>query len=130
MIRPSPKALFLLALGLPLAALAVWHPMLWWVWALGVCGLGFCFGLDVILAPAPRHVQLGLEPGGTLYLGEPASMALTLQTGALRRGIEAELVCQFEGEMPPMEPLRFAVWRSGEGRVEVPLRPERRGGWA
>jgi len=125
MIQPSPRALALLALGLPVAALPslVW-PRLWplWVIFLGVTLLAW--GLDAVLCP--RQLQWRLEAPEVLPMATTGTAAMTLEfaTQSPRRSVEVRL--EVSENLTPPSPVQGSL-SPGSPLLAVPLVPRRRG---
>ena len=125
-MRPSPRALFLAACGLPLAVLpALGLSSAWFGWALF---WGLLLGLvatDAILAPRRSDLHLEVSVPDLLYVGASAKAALVLAPLRAARS-RVELRLDLSTHLQPTSPLRGTL---GARKLElfVELRALKRG---
>ena len=125
-MRPTGRCLGMLAAGLPLAALptltSVPGAFVWWMVYLAGCGLAVA--AELMLLPMPRAVQLRVLSPSVQHLGEAAAIAIEVDA-AREVALDAEL--EVVGDAEPMPMGRLLAGPGQPARVELPLRPRRRG---
>lgn len=126
MIRPTPRAVVLLAAGFPLALLpALVATPLWTVWAAALGGTLALVAADWWLAVAPADVTVRAALPGTLYVGDRDVLRLTV-TARTGRTLPVEVLCDLDPTLEAQPPARVEAGPSG-AEVDVPLVPRRRG---
>ncbi|MBX3462093.1 MAG: DUF58 domain-containing protein [Planctomycetes bacterium] len=124
MIRPTPRALGLLAAGLPIAALPTLdpEPWAWQPWVLWLAALGVALAIDWFLLPATLPVAV--SPPQLVHLGQPAEVELA---ATATRRCRLELQLELTGDAEPPAPATMAVLPPIVATTRVPLHPRRRG---
>lgn len=126
-MRPTPRAVLLLALGLPLALLpAQLHPRLWPLWIAFLAVAALALGLDAVLLPRARALRVEAELPGQLMVGQEGEARLRIELAEVGSRRAAQLLADLSDTLAPQPPARF---RLGRGAVTLPLRllPVRRG---
>jgi uncharacterized protein (DUF58 family) len=125
MIAPTPRALRLAAVGLPVSLIPVFAPTLWGIWiGLTACTI-LALGLDALLVAPARRVDATADIPATMHVGARAAAAITVSTPAQQRG-PVELVAELGERLAP-QPEQRAPLRDGIARFELSLAPTRRG---
>ena len=128
MISPTPRAIFLMLLGVPLmVAIALMRPDLWIIsagWIGGVAGLVL---VDAVMAASLRAYQVNLDTPALLYVGgsDPANLTPHFAQGPLPRRLEILLEVNAHLETIPAAGLRG--WQGRTRPHSLPLTPTRRG---
>ena len=128
MISPTPRAIFLMLLGVPLMlAIALMAPALWTVSAGWIVGVGALILMDAMLGASLRAYKLDLAPPALLYVGgsDPLPIVLSFADGPLPRRIQVQLETNEILEDIPAKGLRG--WDGRERPHEFALTPKRRG---
>ncbi|WP_213268767.1 DUF58 domain-containing protein [Hyphomonas sp.] len=128
MISPTPRAVFLMLMGMPLLlAIALLAPGLWILSAGWIAGVSGIVLMDGLLGARLRayEVKAGLPP--LLYVGErdTASLKLRFATGPLPERIEIQL--ETNEFIPQPDPQGLRGWDARERHYEMDLSPGRRG---
>jgi uncharacterized protein (DUF58 family) len=124
-MRPSPRAVLLLALGLPVALLpAVFGTGLWVVWPafLGLAVLAG--GVDLVLGRPARAMRVDFDVPETLFIGDRGVLTADVTTG---RAMTFEALLELSGDLAEQPLTTFSVGPSGRAVLELPLVPRRRG---
>tara|TARA_R110002094_G_scaffold190243_1_gene164954 strand:- start:4059 stop:5372 length:1314 start_codon:yes stop_codon:yes gene_type:complete len=127
-ISPTPRAIFLMLLGVPLMlAIALMAPALWTVSAGWIVGVGALILMDAMLGASLRAYKLDLAPPALLYVGgsDPLPIVLSFADGPLPRRIQVQLETNEILEDIPAKGLRG--WDGRERPHEFALTPKRRG---
>lgn len=128
MISPTPRAIFLMLMGMPLLiAVALLAPGLWVLsagWIAAVCGVIL---LDGMMGARLRAYGADVGLPALLYVGEEdaAKIRLQFEHGPLPGRIEIQL--ETNAFIPQPEPKGLRGWESRERHFDLPLRPDRRG---
>jgi uncharacterized protein (DUF58 family) len=127
-ISPTPRAIFLMLMGVPIfITLALFAPQLWILSAGWVAGVFSIILLDAIIGPrlASFRVDIGAPP--FLYVGEEAHILLTLafEAGPLPRRVEIQL--ETSEIMPPLAAQGLRGWEGRARTFYQPVMAERRG---
>ncbi|KCZ51775.1 DUF58 domain-containing protein [Hyphomonas pacifica] len=128
MISPTPRAIFLMLLGVPLMVLiALLRPELWIICAGWIGAIGGLILLDAMVGPSLRAYQVKMDVPPLLYVGatDPVDLTLSFSTGALPRRIEILLEVNETLEDMPAKGLRG--WNNRERTYAFGLTPLRRG---
>lgn len=128
MISPTPRAIFLMLLGVPLMlAIALMAPVLWTVSAGWIVGVGALILMDAMLGASLRAYKLDLGPPALLYVGgsDPLPIVLSFEDGPLPRRIQVQLETNDILADIPARGLRG--WDGRERPHEFTLTPKRRG---
>lgn len=125
-MRPTRRCLWLLAAGLPVAALPTLAgaPALWVVWVAHVGAVGLLLAIELLLLPPVRALRIRTLPPPVVALGEDA--AIVVEVDAARR-VAVAVELEVAGDAAP---LAGALLQAGPGvaaRAELPLQPRRRG---
>jgi uncharacterized protein (DUF58 family) len=84
-MHPTRRALWIAALGLPVALLpAVVHARLWPFWPVYLGLFALALGLEALLSPRRREVTCAAEVPGALYIGEEGEARLTVRVPSPR----------------------------------------------
>ncbi len=128
MIRPTRRAVAILAMGMPLAILiATFAPGRW--------ALSFDYGLLVLLAMAadglvafPRRLlRVVLNIPERLYVGERGIITAVIGPTRYRRIARFELLCEQRGAIDPPEMVALELPAGREAHAMLPIIPRRRG---
>ena len=126
MIRPTPRALWWMALGVPLSLVpAALAERLWPVWVACTALLLLALATDLVLAPPARALSLSVEAPAFVYVGDaPGRLLVRLALGGRDRACEARLELS-----PPLAEVPAQVVQLAQGRatLEFPLAVARRG---
>ena len=128
MISPTPRAIFLMLLGVPLMVLiALMRPELWTVCAGWIGAISGLILLDAMVGASLRAYQVKVDAPPLLYVGatDPVDLTLEFSTGALPRRIEILLEVNERLEDMPAKGLRG--WNDRERSYTFELSPLRRG---
>ena len=128
MISPTPRAIFLMLLGVPLMlAVALMAPALWIVSAGWIVGVGALILLDAMIGASLRAYAPELEMPPLLYVGgsDPLPLVLRFNEGPLPRRVQVKLETNELLEDIPAKGLRG--WEGNERPYEFTLTPTRRG---
>lgn len=111
MIRPTPRAVLLFSLGVPVALLLlVWRPSLWpFSFDLSLLAL-VVTGVDALLILPRRSLVVDLEAPKRLPVGNEGRIEVTLRSSRSMRPVRIEAAVDLDGplETPPMVAARFA----------------------
>lgn len=129
MIRPTRRAVLLLAAGIPVALVpALVEPRLWGTW------LGYLFlavvaiGLDAILLPPERRLAVETRAPKTLYAGDEGSLTVVLDAPGFDRAARVEALCDLDPALLAPQPATEHEPIPGRPvEVRVALVPRRRG---
>lgn len=128
MISPTPRAIFLMLLGVPLMVLvALVRPELWVVCAGWIGAVGGMVLVDVLIGPALRMFEAELDPPPVLYVGgeTPLDATFRFTQGPLPRRMEVLLeVNEFLDDAPA---IGLRGWDGRERQYAFTLVPRRRG---
>jgi uncharacterized protein (DUF58 family) len=124
MTRPTPRALWLAAAGLPLSLLpALVRPQLWPLWVVGVFLLCLALGADLLLSPPPSRLELTASGPALLHVGRPAALRLAL---TLPGAAAVQVACDLGALLEPA-PLLEVPLSDGKATAEIALLPHQRG---
>jgi uncharacterized protein (DUF58 family) len=111
MIRPTPRAVLLFSLGIPVALLMlVWNPALWpFSFDLSLLAL-LVTGVDALLIMPKRALGVSVGAPPRLPVGNESSIEVALNTGNSVRPVWIEAAIDTDGplETPPARSIRFA----------------------
>src|SRR4051794_34105364 len=100
-MRPTPRAIVLFALGIPVALLPVAvAARLWPLWPAYLGVLALALGIDALWAPRRKAVGCAVEMPGTIYIGEEEEAVLTVTMPTWRRATVAVAVDLSERLVP------------------------------
>ncbi|MFN4025148.1 MAG: DUF58 domain-containing protein [Hyphomonas sp.] len=128
MISPTPRAIFLMLMGMPLLiGIALMAPSLWIVsggWIAGICGIVLT---DALLGARLRAFQVDVTVPPLLYVGEaePLPLRLSFDEGPLPARIE--ILLETNELIPPLPGQGLRGWDAGERHYELKLTASRRG---
>ena len=128
MIRPTPRAVALLACGLPVAlvpALSGSSSWLGWVIFLGASLV--LLAVDAALLCRSSALRLEVELPDTLFIGQARPAVLTVAGPPRRAPSVVELLPHLGPLLETQASRQVPVGDDGHARTEVPLRPHRRG---
>jgi uncharacterized protein (DUF58 family) len=126
MIRPTGRALGVMAAGLPVAAVPTLSgdATAWTVWLTFLGVLAVAFAVELALLPAARAVAVDVTAPPVVHLGDPSDVVLTARSRRRAR-VEVRLACS--GDTEPMAAADLEVGPQGHTDAPLPLRPRRRG---
>lgn len=127
MIRPTPRAVAVFALGIPLAfALLLADPDLW-PYVPAYLFLA-CFALlaDAGLALSPQRLTVRVNLPVSLHVGVPAEFLVRLEPQSRRRPV-VELLCDVDGNLEQPPRLSAPLDPQDDTQVAFQLRARRRG---
>jgi uncharacterized protein (DUF58 family) len=127
-ISPTPRAIFLMLLGVPLMlAIALMAPALWIVSAGWIVGTGALILLDAMIGASLRAYEPELDIPPLLYVGasDPLPLVLRFTGGPLPRRVQVKLETNALLEDIPAKGLRG--WEGNERPYDFTLTPKRRG---
>ncbi|KCZ97313.1 hypothetical protein HPO_15888 [Hyphomonas polymorpha PS728] len=128
MISPTPRAVFLMLMGMPLLiAIALFAPGLWILsagWIAGVCGIVL---MDGLLAAQLRAFEVEADIPPLLYVGEetPLPLRLRFAKGPLPARLEIQL--ETNEFIPQPAPQGLRGWEARTRHYDADLTPSRRG---
>ncbi|MFW6027686.1 MAG: DUF58 domain-containing protein [bacterium] len=127
-MRPTRKAVLLMAAGIPLSVVLILiQPGLWFYdLAATITATVFC-ALDAVLAAPVRALRLGAQAPNTLHIGEEDRLRLRIGLTSGPRRSPLAITCDVNGILPPAPRLETVVGPGFETEAELPLRPLRRG---
>ncbi len=126
MIRPTPRAVLLAAAGFPVALLpALVHPRLWGAWLVAFALLLLGIGLDAVLAPSPRRLEVAVDVPAQLAVGETG--ALVVRLSSPRGARKVEVLCELHEDLAPVPAALAELPPRGRAEVRFALRARRRG---
>lgn len=128
MISPTPRAIFLMLLGVPLMlAIALMAPALWTVSAGWIVGVGALILMDAMIGASLRAFKVDLGPPALLYVGgsDPLPVVLSFSDGPLPGRIEVHL--ETNGILEDIPARQLRGWDRRERPHEFTLTPTRRG---
>jgi uncharacterized protein (DUF58 family) len=125
-MRPTPRAVLLVAAGFPVALLpALVAGPLWVAWAAVLAGTLAILAAEWLLAVKASAIELEAQAPAALYVGDRDALRLTLRARAAR-GVGLELLCDLDETLEPQPAVRLTATAAG-ARAEVALVPRRRG---
>ena len=128
MISPTPRAIFLMLMGMPiLIAIALFAPELWILSAGWIAAVGGVILLDGMMGPRLRAYSADVDAPSLLYVGEEEAVPIRL---AFDRGpVPTRIEIQLETNefLPQTDPKGLRGWDGRERVYELPLTPARRG---
>jgi uncharacterized protein (DUF58 family) len=132
-MRPTVRALFVLCAGIPVCVgIGLADAQLWPLGGIFIGGALTVIGLDILLAPWRRDLEVTTEVPGALFIGRDATVRATVNFAGRAAARAVELLCVTS---PPLvRPLPIAVepnidanTEDGDNYAEIPLTAERRG---
>lgn len=128
MIRPTRRAVLLLAAGTPLPLLMLLYDERLWSFALDYIVLFLlAFAVDLALARRAGDVAPLVEVTRTWYIGDAGAVGVTVAPSRHRRPVAFELLGDYRGDVAPLSPVRGVQQPGRALRVELEATPERRG---
>jgi len=125
-IFPTPRAIALAALGLPLALFpALLNPGLFGLWLSYALLFLLAFGLDAALCLPPSRMQVLVEAPGELAVGTAG--ALTVRLTSPRAVARAEVLFDLHPDFEPAKAAFLTLKAGLAAKGLVPLRANRRG---
>lgn len=128
MISPTPRAIFLMLMGVPLLiAVALLAPGLWILSAGWIAGVAGIILMDALIGPRLTAYRAELALPALLYVGEedPVPIHLSFETGPLPARIEIQL--ETNALIPPLAAQGLRGWDAGERTYDQPVTAIRRG---
>jgi len=128
MIRPTRKAVWLFAAGIPPALFMVIYDRDLWPFSFdyGLLIL-LMIALDAALAFPPRLLAIKIEPPDKLYVGERGAVRVTIAAARHPRRTGFELLLEQHGDLDPAQIVAADLPVGHEARAELALLPRRRG---
>ena len=128
MIRPTPRAVLIFVLGIPLALfLVINDPQLWpWSFDYGAVVL-VAIAADFALAFPSRRLILMVDVPETLQIGEQGNLAATIGKTRYARATRFELLCEQRGEADAQAIVKAELVRGRDARIDFPIVPRARG---
>jgi uncharacterized protein (DUF58 family) len=127
MIRPTPRAVMLFSLGLPIALLMlVWNPA-WWPFSFDISLLALLVtGIDALLILPRRALAITVATPVRLPVGNESTIDVSIESQAAIRPLWIEAVVDLDGplETPPGLSIRFA---GPADTIKIPFSALRRG---
>lgn len=128
MILPTPRAVAIFAVGVPLALFLVIYDPAAWLWSFDYGALALiAIGTDLALALPRRRMEAAVTVPDSLQVGERAWATVTIATGAHRRATRFELVREQNPDADPGEIVRLEIAPGRSGQARFPVRAQRRG---
>ncbi|KCZ94449.1 DUF58 domain-containing protein [Hyphomonas johnsonii] len=128
MISPTPRAIFLMLLGVPLMlVIALSAPALWIMSAGWIVGVGALVLVDAVIGASLRDYGVTMDAPALLYAGgsDPLPVTLGFARGPLPRRIQVQLETNDFLEALPAKGLRG--WEGRTRPYAFTLTPKRRG---
>lgn len=127
-VRPTLRMVLFAAAGLPVAlAPAVLREGLWPLWLGAVVALLLTAGVDALLALPRRRLVISTEMPDVLYMGATDSLVVSLAAPRGRRATRLEVLLDLGDDLEPVPARSVDLPARGSARLEVELRPRRRG---
>lgn len=128
MILPTPRAVAMFALGVPLALFLVIHDPAAWLWSFDYGALALiAIGTDLALALPRGRMQAAVSVPNSLQVGERAWATVTIATGAHPRATRFELVREQNPDADPGEIVRLKIAPGRSAQARFPVLAQRRG---
>jgi uncharacterized protein (DUF58 family) len=128
MIRPTRRAVLLLAAGTPLPLLMLLYDQRLWSFALDYCLLFLlAVAIDAALSRRPSDVAAAVAVPHTWYVGEPGLVTATIAVPRHRRPVRFDLLCDYAGAVAAPLPVASAQDPGRALIVDLPVMPSRRG---
>ena len=128
MIRPTPKAVILLALCAPSSLALVLYDERLWTYGLGLLAFALLLiCLDWLLAPTNRGMNVIWQAPSALYIGDEEAFRLRAWTSPFRKGIILEALLDVGENLNPPEKCQLSMVPDHQTEQEIPLRAKRRG---
>src|SRR4029077_3030934 len=125
-MRPTRRAILLVALGLPVALLpVVVAERLWVVWPAYLGVMALALGVDALWAPRRRGIACSVEMPGTLYIGEEEGAGLAVGVPSARR-LPLAVAVDLSDRLVP-QPTLSGGTPAGRAELRCGLMPTRRG---
>jgi uncharacterized protein (DUF58 family) len=128
MIRPTPRAVVVFAVGVPLALLlVVYNPGLW-AWSLDYALLVLlAMATDWLLAFPNRRLRLEARAPASVQVGERGAVAVTIANVRHARKTHFELLCERSPEAASQDIVRAELAPGRDAQTAFVLLPQRRG---
>jgi uncharacterized protein (DUF58 family) len=127
-IKPTRRAVFIFAAGVPTALLlAIMAPALWSLPVLYAALVAAAMVADWRSALRPGALATRLVLPDRLYIGDPASIGGVLNAGDHPRAVRFEILPEHTGALDPPEMTRVVVEPGRDAAFAIPLIPRRRG---
>ena len=128
MIRPTRRAVLLLALGLPVALLpALAGEGLWVAWVAYLLVLLAATALDAILLPPQRSIRLEVDCPKRLYIGTTREISVRVSRADGGPNISGTAAVDLGDLADPCAPQQVQISNKHENSLIFPLRARRRG---
>jgi uncharacterized protein (DUF58 family) len=128
MILPTPRAVAIFAVGVPLALFLVIYDPAAWLWSFDYGALALvAIATDLVLALPRRQMEAAVAVPDSLQIGERAAVTVTIATGRHRRPTRFELVREQSPDADPGEVLRLEIAPGRSGQARFPVLAQRRG---
>ena len=127
-MRPTPRAILLLALGVPAGIVLGLIAADYWLAAAVVApALAFLGGVDVTLSPSRRRIGVDVRTPDAVHIGSPSRLVVTLRIGEPASAHRCELLCEVSAPLTAPAAVDVGSVPQGVTAVDVPIHPERRG---
>lgn len=128
MIRPTRRAIVLVAAGAPFAlAPTLVSPRLWTLWAAYVLITGLALAIDLVLAPRPRGLRVEVTAPARLLVGHSEPLRVAVVSPARRVASWLQLLVPLEEPLAPVDAVAGTLPAGGTLEFAVPLDARRRG---
>jgi uncharacterized protein (DUF58 family) len=128
MIRPTPRAVLLFAVGIPLALFIVIYDRGLWVLSFNYALLALLVGAtDFVLACRWRSLRIKITAPDRLFIGERGAVVLSIATSRFRRSLRVEAIAELRGDVEPPQAVSAEIPVGAEARIALPVIPRRRG---
>lgn len=128
MVKPTRRAVFIFAAGIPPALLlAIVAPALWSLPVLYAAAVVAAMIADGLSALWPRSLAVRVTLPDRLYIGDSGSFGGVLNSGRHRRAVGFEILPEQTGYLDPPLLARMLVEPGRDAAFAIPLVPRRRG---
>jgi uncharacterized protein (DUF58 family) len=127
-MRPTPRAVALFIVGVPVTLFLVIYSAGLWQWSLGYLLFALiAVAVDFALAMPRRRLRLTADAPASVQVGESTAVTVTIANSGGRRTTAFELLCERQPQADPDE-VAWARLRPGEdAKTRFVLTPRRRG---
>jgi uncharacterized protein (DUF58 family) len=128
MIAPTPRALRVAAIGLPMAALPIIiHEQLWVVWFAYAVAILLLLSVDAVLVASGGIFNIDAHLPDILHIGTSSTGRLKIKAAENTFPSTIECLLQFDENLARTQIQIMAMGPDGEGELTFPLTPVRRG---
>lgn len=127
LMRPTPRATLLFCSGFALAALpALAGGWLWPAWLAWMLTCVAALGIDVVLAPPLRSLQVDVHGSTHIEVGTVGELNVSCSSSA-RVGVSVDALIDVDALLERCEPARLELAPGGRSKARFVLKPLRRG---